>query len=498
MRQLIITGVLISSIGVNAFGQGAQANLETYLSNAFPTGLVASASQDKVAWVRNSKGVRNIWIAVAPDFKGGKVTDYKVDDGRDISNLQFLTDEDKLVYVHGNSPNRKGEFPNPAILPDGNFREIKLLDLSTAVSTKLADGFAPVVSPVKNEMVYLSKGQIWYQDVSQESDPSQLITIRGNASQLSWSHDGTKLAFVSGRGDHSFVGVYDFSARAIRYLDPSVDQDNSPVWSPDGNSIAFVRTSNERNRLIFEPHRSGLPWSIVVADVNTGKGNELWKADEGAGSVFRQISAQSQIFWGKGNFIVFPWEKYGWTNLFSISADSKKLTRLTNGEFEIQYVSISPDGSEIYYSSNQNDIDRQHIWKSSVAGGAATQLTTGQGVEWNPVALKNGQVGCLSSRYDHPAFAAIWQNSKSRTLVEEPIPSNYPVKQLTQPEQVIFNSADGIKIHGQLFKPKNYDSKRKYPAVLFFHGGSRRQIAAFFPSPGVLSQCILTKSVYGE
>src|SRR6185295_5040780 len=55
------------------------------------------------------------------------------------------------------------------------------------------------------------------------------------------SPDGTKLAFVSDRVDHSFVGVYDVRARTLTFLSPSVDHDTSPTWSPDGKRVAFIR-----------------------------------------------------------------------------------------------------------------------------------------------------------------------------------------------------------------------------------------------------------------
>jgi len=41
---------------------------------------------------------------------------------------------------------------------------------------------------------------------------------------------------------------------------------------------------------------------------------------------------------------------------------------------------------------------------------------------------------------------------------------------------VTFSSTDGITIHGQLFLPPNLKSGEKRPAVIFFHGGSRRQM----------------------
>src|SRR5206468_8104540 len=45
-----------------------------------------------------------------------------------------------------------------------------------------------------------------------------------------------------------------------------------------------------------------------------------------------------------------------------------------------------------------------------------------------------------------------------------------------EPHQVIFSAADGLPIHGQLFLPKGVRGGARRPAVIFFHGGSRRQM----------------------
>src|SRR5581483_3551389 len=55
------------------------------------------------------------------------------------------------------------------------------------------------------------------------------------------SPDGTKLAFISTRDNHAFIGVYDMRTRKVEFMAPSVDYDGSPTWSPDSKRIAFIR-----------------------------------------------------------------------------------------------------------------------------------------------------------------------------------------------------------------------------------------------------------------
>ncbi|HEY8623388.1 MAG TPA: prolyl oligopeptidase family serine peptidase [Casimicrobiaceae bacterium] len=56
------------------------------------------------------------------------------------------------------------------------------------------------------------------------------------------------------------------------------------------------------------------------------------------------------------------------------------------------------------------------------------------------------------------------------------MPADFPAKSLVTPQAVLFSAADGLTIHGQLFLPPNARDGQRHPAVIFFHGGSRRQM----------------------
>ncbi|MCB0854436.1 MAG: PD40 domain-containing protein, partial [Bacteroidetes bacterium] len=343
--------------------------IEDILSAPFPTNLVASPTGDQFAWVFNAEGERNIWIASGPKFQGKPITQYKGDNGQDISDLSFSPDGKNLIYVRGGAPNRQGEIPNPRSFSDKMDRSISIIPASELRLDALAEGSSPQIAPDGKGIAYTSRGQVYYISFEKDAKSKQLFQIRGSANGVSWSPDGRKIAFSSSRGDHSFVGIYELGKEEILWVDPSIDHDRNPVWSPDGSKIAFMRVPYTGNRVPFLPDREGHPWSLRVADANTGKSTEIWKAYPGPGSVYRSISAASQIFWGKGDFIVFPWERDSWTHLYSVPAQGGQSTCLTPGEFEVQYVSISPDGLEMLYSGNQDDIDRQHVWQVSVVGG---------------------------------------------------------------------------------------------------------------------------------
>ena len=62
----------------------------------------------------------------------------------------------------------------------------------------------------------------------------------------------------------------------------------------------------------------------------------------------------------------------------------------------MEEVALSADKRSILYTSNQNDIDRRHIWRVGATGGEPKALTSGETIEWNPVETSDGKNGTLS------------------------------------------------------------------------------------------------------
>jgi dipeptidyl aminopeptidase/acylaminoacyl peptidase len=475
--RIPIAIVLACSVALSASVK--RFTLEQVMSAPFPTDLTAAPKGGAVAWVLDQNGARNIWVAEAPDYKGRRLTDYKDDDGQEIAQIAWTPDARSVVFVRGGDFETFRDNPNPASLPQGVEQDIWIVPASGGAPKKIAEGSQPAVSPKGDRLVFLKKDEIWSEGFEENAKPEQLIHTKGQAGEIRFSPDGSRIAFVATRTDHSFIGVYNFSSKSLVYLDASVDRDSNPVWSPDGKQIAFIRLAANSNPVFFGPRRTiAQPWSIRLADVDSGKGRELWRAAEGAGSAFHAMVADNQLLWGASDRIIFPWERTGWMHLYSISTHGDTPTPLNvNGEFEIEHVSLSADGKTVLFSSNQDDIDRRHLWRVTVLGENLAPVTHGDGIEWSPIETSDGHaVAMLHSDPKNPARAAIKIGSDIRDLAPDSVPASFPAASLVVPQQVILSAADGLRIHAQLFLPPDSTPGEKHPAMIFFHGGSRRQM----------------------
>jgi dipeptidyl aminopeptidase/acylaminoacyl peptidase len=506
-RRVFLAVLVAAACSLVSLRAQQTVTLETLLATPFPSEIVAAPAGGHVAWVLNAKGSRNVWVASAPEFTPRQLTSYVGDDGQDITGLTWSHDGRALLYVRGGGANRAGEIPNPAITPQPAEQAIVAVDVdgtnvspSTATAAglkptpssprKLANGSSPAVSS-SGQVVYLSRGQVWATNVAGTTKPEPLFTIRGSAGSLRWSPDSSQIAFVSGRGTHSFIGLYDIAAKSLRYLDPSIDLDGNPAWSPDGARLVFTRVPASGETFMFAPRREALPWSIRVAEVASGKTKEVWKAEPGPGSVFQGVNAPEQLMWAAGDRIVFPWERDGWIHLYSLPSGGGKTTLLTPGEFEVEHVTMTLDRTRVVYSSNQDDIDRRHIWSVAVDGTAKpVALTAGSGAEWMPAVVDADTVAFIRSDGRRPAHVAVKRGSAPGTSADAAprsassddralSPMNiaaFSVDQLVDPQRVTITATDGMQIPGQLFLPRDLKAGDRRPAVLFFHGGSRRQM----------------------
>jgi dipeptidyl aminopeptidase/acylaminoacyl peptidase len=475
----LLTAILVAFAAPRLAVTQQQFTLDQVLGAPFASDLVAAPRGSSVAWIVNQRGARNVWVATGPSWQARQVTRYQDDDGQEIEGLTFTPDGRSVVYVRGGSSNRSGERPNPALIRGGVDQAIWIAPVDQGTPRKIAEGSSPELSPSGDSLAFTRGGQVWIVRVSADSaKPAQLTKLRGGSSNVRWSPDGKRLAFVSNRERHSFVGVWDLATGTLRYMDPSTDQDGSEIWSPDGKSLAFIRTPSQVSDLIFVPEReSPIPWSIRVADASTGTAREVWRAKPGKGSVFREIVAEDQLFWSpNADRIVFPWEADGWTHLYAVAVSGGAPALLTPGGFEVEHVSAAPDGRSLVYSSNEGDIDRRHVWRVAADGSSKpVALTRGNGLEWGPVVTRDATL-VLRSDAHLPARVARVDAGALRDLASGGMPGDFPSAALVEPTQVILRAADGTPVHAQLFLPPNANAGERHPAAIFFHGGSRRQM----------------------
>ena len=459
--------------------------LEQILSAPFASDIVAAPSGRAFAWASDARGRRNLWLAVARSngrFEARPLTHYGADDGLEVADIAFVPHHEELLYALGGDieyPDKPA--PDPAQLTAGVVQQVYRVDFAGHPPVKLGDGHAPIASPDGARILFLREGKVFTVAARKGAKAGQLFKARGTVDSLRFSPDGRQLAFVCTRGDHSFVGVYTFADRTLRWIDASFSLDVEPRWSPDGTHLAFLRIPSTHDEVGLIAHRTGFPWSIRVASLADGGVTEIYRAPAGAGSVFHPLSSDQQLVWAGNSQLIFPAESDGWLHFYSIAVTARPLSAaprlLTPGDFEIEYASATADGSRIVYAANTGDIDRRHLWRLETSDGRLEPLTRGSGIETQPALLADGTVAFLRSDARTPAHAALL--AAGAFIVDqgaEGLPRDFPAAALVEPRSIDLPQRAGVSAHGVLFVPAPGGAAQRHPAVVFMHGGPIRQM----------------------
>lgn len=455
-----------------------------------PTG---SADGTAIAYVSREAQTRSLYV-LRGDQPARRLVAYGGDDGQELAESPAISAHGgAIAYVRGSSANRQGDHADPLANADLPDQQVWLIG-SDGNDTPhlLGPGSGALFTPDERLVLWKDDGRIMAAALTWQGGrlagvgaPYEFLA--GDRRDMRFSPDGSKLAYVRNDG----VEILDLASKTAVAIPHGTAIDAGPVWSPDGQSLAFRREPasspnlprNQCGRWRYcGPVISDDPWSIWVVSVAAPtQPRKVWQASPGPGSVFyaldqayAPIMQGAQMAWSRSGHIVFANEADGWRHFYAVPASGGTARLLTPGAGEVEYFSTSIDGTSLVYATNIGDLGRRHIAQVAADGRTPpVALTSGEGNQWTPVPLAGGAVAYIDTDWAHPPHVVVRSAAGVLTPAALPTPSaGFPGDRMAKPQLIEFPGSDGQTAYGQLFVP----AKPAGCAIVFAHGGIRRQM----------------------
>ena len=197
-------------------------------------------------------------------------------------------------------------------------------------------------------------------------------------------------------------------------------------------------------------------------------------------SSWRWLKESPRLIWSS--------ERSGFRHLYLYSEDGEMLKALTKGDWPIDsLVGVDEESDWVYFTSGKKNPLEKQLYRVALENpGEPEMLTKTDG--YNEVGMnKLGSVflRIYSAPLVPPQLALFKANGDllatlSRNEVKEGHPLFIYQDTLVAPEFGSFKGPSGDTLHYRVYKPKNFDAKKKYPMVVTGYGGPHTQVVGKF------------------
>ncbi len=323
--------------------------------------------------------------------------------------------------------------------------------------------FAPNGSRIAFLALQGEATELWLWEAHTAS--SRPLTAFGNQiSSYAWAPDGGSLLVASNRRGTFDIYRVDTTSGSARRLTSSQQYEVSPVATPDGARVLFVRLDDT-----WADHD-------VISIAADGGDERVVARDEDFFDYQYGRTFGPPVISPAGDRVLFRSHRNGWINYWAVDAAGGRAQVVCQQAADQSGATWSPDGAQIAFVSNTNGT--LSIWLCDADGGNARVLVQPeQGVCQSPAWSPDGaQIAFLQSAPDdtQDVWIVSAQGGQARRLTDS-MPAGHVRERLSRPEKVTITSFDGLPISAYVYRPVPLEPGRRYPGVLIAHGGPTSQ-----------------------
>jgi dipeptidyl aminopeptidase/acylaminoacyl peptidase len=413
---------------------------------------------------------------------------------------------------------------NPQISPDGSQviytrrwtdkvndkyeSDVWIMNADGSRQRFLLKGSSAVFSPDGRRIAYVAPGQptgtqIFVKWLDAPDIGTQITRVERTPANLAWSPDGKTIAFTmlvpaqgslkvtppkrpegakwiepprvvdrlnyrsdgSGYRSEGFMHVFSVDAEGgvPHQLTDGDFNHNAPEWMPDSNTIVFSATRKPDAEYI----RFGS--EIYSLNVRTKQIKPLTERDgtDNEPTISPDGKQIAYVGFDRND------DTYNVSKLYLMNADGSGKRVLTEtldrSPFGLMW---SEDGDGVYFATEDKGTNNLHFVSSK--GGAVRQISTGNHQFLPSNMSKNGIVTGVLSDAVQTGDIVVFNTKQPKIAPRKLTDVNGDLmegRRLGAVEEIWYDSVGGMKVQGWIVKPPDFNPSKKYPLILYIHGG---------------------------
>ncbi|MBX3242495.1 MAG: S9 family peptidase [Chitinophagaceae bacterium] len=374
------------------------------------------------------------------------------------------------------------------------------------------------ISPDGKKIAYVSNNNIYVEDITTNktialtSDGSrQLINGTfdwvyeeefGCRDGFRWSADSKSIAYwqVDARQTRDYLmlnttdSIYSFTI-PVEY--PKVGQPPSfvriGIVSAEGGNTRWLDIPGDARQnylprmewhtsntvMVQQLNRKQNETRVYTCNILTGSALEIYRETDKAWieikSLWNDGDPRGWDWIENGNAFLWVSEKGGWRHIYRISADGKKETLLTTGNYDIETIkAVDNKNNYVYFTASPENPIQLYLYRTKMDGKGKPELVT-------PSALK-GTHGYEISPEARLALHTFTNRSTPFAYEFIQLPEHRPLR---EEESIVktmkpdsnknieffqVTTEDGVTMDGWITRPANFDPSKKYPVLLYVYG----------------------------
>ncbi|HEX2934176.1 MAG TPA: DPP IV N-terminal domain-containing protein [Bacteroidales bacterium] len=268
--------------------------------------------------------------------------------------------------------------------------------------------------------------------------------------------------------EHVSLGVYKIANRSVVFIEKndtvSEKYLTNITWGPDERNIYIQVLNRQQNHMQFNKYNVS----------NGALVKTLFEEKHG-----KYVEPLNSVIFLKSNpqAFIYQTRRNGYNHAYLYNTGGKLIRQLTDGKWEITGILQLSNDDKLYYTSTEASPLETNAYQLDIKSGKTIRLTANPGV--HTVLVSSGGKCCIDTYSNTTTPRIIDIITVSGKLKRNVLKAANPLTNFNMPEMTIgtIKAADGVTdLYYRLIKPANFDSTKKYPAIVYVYGGPHEQL----------------------